>query len=290
MPLRYLATPCLLASMKDAAVTNNTRVWYSSTKYLPPTDSFDVLIQSFSRRVRNNNKKKLRCFRDSGIKTVTSHTDTLSLWRDVPVMIDHERVAVHGRTDKSLWAEFIERFVIVFMIEGGYIDRYYEPDDEGNQRPIALSIFVQNSGVLVGMMYFCVESQKSSGIYNYQMLRMMLRATSSSSSTSSLAAPSKTPHSHTKQGSGTAAEKSSSSSSISTPLLPDTDKKQQVPIISFVNFLVHMDYAKKCAGARSTTSQEDEELVNSLYPSSLKFNETQPLKHIIHTKLDLDHI
>mmetsp|Transcript_6985 Transcript_6985/g.8075 ORF Transcript_6985/g.8075 Transcript_6985/m.8075 type:complete len:234 (-) Transcript_6985:187-888(-) len=130
MPLRYLATPCLLTSMKDAAVTNNTRVWYSSTKYLPPTDSFDVLIQSFSRRVRNNNKKKLRCFRDSGIKTVTSHTDTLSLWRDVPVMIDHERVAVHGRTDKSLWAEFIERFVIVFMIEGGYIDRYYEPDDE----------------------------------------------------------------------------------------------------------------------------------------------------------------
>ena len=188
-PIRYLVMPLVIEIAKSEAIKEDTATWYVPTNDLPATDDPKELLQSFPKRVRREIKRKLKNYDRRGIRTSTEHSDHLSLYRDVPVLIDHERKSVRG-TDKSFVAEFIKRFLVIFLTTSGYIDRYYGPpidnngtcsDDadhnvETNGKPIALSLFVGQGKVLHTLMYFCKEEENESGIWFYQHFRMILRA------------------------------------------------------------------------------------------------------------------
>ena len=266
-PLRFLLMPIVIAVVKSEAIKEKADTWYLSKEDLPETDSCTVMMQTFPKNKRRDIKKKLRCYLNRGITATSNHCNSLSLKKDIPVLIDHEREAVRG-TNKVFLEEFIKRFLVVFMLTDGYIDRYYAPDSNPDvDKPVALCVFVKNGSVLQVFMYFCRKSEKKSGIWHHHIIRMMLRVAAS--------------RTNFRENTGGI----SSSLQPSTPLLDESSTieiGEQLPAIEYVNFQVHQDFAKKCAGAKRA-SWEDMQLMNVLYPN--RFFERPP-KDLI--KIDLD--
>ncbi len=317
LPIRHLIMPILMMVMKSEAVRKEESTWYyanakkfqfnSNSKSTPsPPSPSALLMESFSRHVRRDNKRKLHQYKNSKIQTVTSHIDTFSLWKDVPVIINHERKAVSSSASSESFLEaFIQRFLVVFMVTNAFIDRYYEENDVKCEYPIAFCIFVQNGTVLQSLMYFCVIEHNSSGIWHYQIMRMMLRAqcsgpTSISTTTNSDDVGVNQDHS-TETGDGRSESDLDMSdimgtstlidrTSLTTPLLAKDEASSDVrhctttSPIEYVNFQTHQDYAKKCVGA-SEALWDDDALMETLYPIQF-FHE--PPKHIVHLKLDVD--
>jgi len=237
--------PILMTVTRLSTQEEEADTWFISSLDLPVTNSSRELLQSFPKRIRKNNIRKVKTFHDRGIFAETIHCDHLSLYRDIPVLIDHERRAVLG-TSKSFIAEFIKRFLVVFMVTDGYIDRYFAPGDGKN--PVALNLLVKCDNVLLAFMYFCKDSEKKSGIWHYSLLRMMMRASSHTAGVNHMPFPSNR--------------------------------------IEYVNFMHHLNYTKKWAGAKRA-SYEDEDLLRRLYP--FQFFSRPPL-NTIETTLDSNEI
>jgi len=136
--------PLVMQVAKSEAIKEKTDTWYVSTDDMPVTHNAEELLDSFPKRARREIKRKLKNYETRGIRTTTEHSDYLSLNKDMPVLMDHERKVVRG-TDKSFVEEFIKRFLVIFLSTDGYIDRYYGPDSD---KPVALSLFVANGRVL----------------------------------------------------------------------------------------------------------------------------------------------
>eukprot|EP00553_Chaetoceros_curvisetus_P004389 CAMPEP_0204635714 /NCGR_PEP_ID=MMETSP0717-20131115/32062_1 /ASSEMBLY_ACC=CAM_ASM_000666 /TAXON_ID=230516 /ORGANISM="Chaetoceros curvisetus" /LENGTH=325 /DNA_ID=CAMNT_0051654529 /DNA_START=213 /DNA_END=1190 /DNA_ORIENTATION=+ len=320
--------------VKSKAIRKEESVWYANTNSCTRTKELHsnslssesetssnsaLLMKSFSRHVRRDNKRKLRQYKNLHIQTVTSHIDTFSLSTDVPVIINHERKVVSSGASSEIFLEaFIQRFLVVFMVTHAYIDRYYEEQDVNCEHPIAFCIFVQNGVILQSLMYFCVEEHNSSGIWQYQILRMMLRARAGANTSSSDVGSGKgglidgastcsnqnTEMEHDESDANIHTCNSEASSldratSPTTPLLQAVLANNEIPKaavqhthtrapchtpIEYVNFQSHQDYAKKCVGA-SEALWDDDALMATLYPVQF-FHE--PPKHIVHLTLDID--
>jgi len=287
LPLRRLIMPLVIAVAKSESMEEKSDTWYQSTAdarggdstpsaatssstaanhHLPISTEMNskILLESFSKKVRRDIKRKLKKYKQRGITTKTKHSDYLSLRRDMPVLIDHERKAIRG-TDKSLKEEFIKRFLVIFLSSDGYIDRYYAPPAGGSttydddDQPVALSLFVGQGDVLHCFMYFCVESESASGIWFYHHTRMMLRMASQWS------------------------QKSKSISNHTERSLLNKDRLHVKPCYRHVNFHVHQDYTKKMIGLIPAPCDDN----HFLYPFQC-FH--KPPTEMANAKLDMSEI
>ena len=295
IPIRYALMPLVIEIAKSEAIKEETDTWYVSTQDLPRTNDSNVLLRSFPKRVRREIKRKLKKYQNRGIKTVTKHSDHLSLYKDMPVLIDAQRKAVRG-TNKSFAGEFVKRFLVIFLTTSGYIDRYYthththddsrdgddnddhnEVDEDGpshnENMPVAISLFVGQGKVLHTFMYFCEEKENDSGIWFYQHFRMIQRAAASVSVSASALT-------HVFDDTLPFEEAENES-----PLLPARDNSSEREYL-YVNFHVHQDFAKKCIGAKPA-SFNDRGLLDQLYPFTW-FHEVP--KPMIDTELNIENI
>jgi hypothetical protein len=179
LPLRRLLMPLVLLIAKLESIREKEATWYNSTDEFSRSEvilsqhDVKVLLASMKRSVRRDLTKKLRLFHDAGITTCTRHSDYLSLVTDVPIIWSHEHRKVAADESSSPLAEFIKRFLVMFLTSNAYIDRYYDRD--GNL--CALSLFSGvNEKIYLCFMYFCSQDHARSGIWQYNHLRGLLRA------------------------------------------------------------------------------------------------------------------
>lgn len=159
-PLRRLLMPLVNQISKSESIREKESTWYNKCSELPRTRDAKELLTHFKMSVRKDLKKKLKLFFQHNITTETFHGDYLSLRQDIPIMWEHEKRTVRG-TDKSVVEEFVKRFLVVFLVTNAYIDRYY--DGEGNM--CALGLFVASKNTLNNFLYFCLEKERLSGIW-----------------------------------------------------------------------------------------------------------------------------
>lgn len=332
-PIRYLLMPLIIEISKSESIQENTPTWYISTKDLPrsiicggsgsgsdetglapstcTTNNPTELLQSFPKRVRREIKRKLKKFEQRGITTSTKHCDYLSLYRDIPVLIDHERKHVRD-TDQSFLVEFIKRFLVIFLTTSGYIDRYFveedhdddDDDDSTNtslqkegRKPVALSLFVGQRNVLHSLMYFCKETEKESGIWFYQHFRMILRATTTRNVgfEKGEKEPDQATCSRSRDTCSTEEKRDIDihNNELDSPLLPArtctanemNNEEDEIQLdYEYINFHVHQDFAKKCIGAKPVSCGD---IMNAIYPFAF-FHE--PFEHIVHSSFNLEDV
>eukprot|EP00565_Helicotheca_tamesis_P004469 CAMPEP_0185726590 /NCGR_PEP_ID=MMETSP1171-20130828/2525_1 /TAXON_ID=374046 /ORGANISM="Helicotheca tamensis, Strain CCMP826" /LENGTH=325 /DNA_ID=CAMNT_0028394975 /DNA_START=72 /DNA_END=1049 /DNA_ORIENTATION=- len=175
IPIRMLLTPLVNEVAKSESIREKETTWYNKCSELPQTKDAQTLLNALKSSARRDLKKKFKIFHERGITTKTLHSDFLSLSEDIPVIWAHEKRAVQG-TNKLVLEEFLKRFLVVFLVSSAYIDRYYD----ANENICALGLFVASRNILNNFVYFCLESQSQSGIWQYHHFRALLRATASS--------------------------------------------------------------------------------------------------------------
>jgi len=245
-PLRQIMMPLVISVAKSESIVEGADTWYVAADNIPITSDAKELIASFPKRVRKEIKRKLRAYEKHSFKVVSTHSDYLSLWKDLPVLIDHERKVVKNNDGLSFVEEFTKRFLVIFLGSNGYMDRYFTSD---SSKPVAIAWFVEQGRVLHSLMYFCKEAENDSGIWFHQHFRMIQRLSSHSMSDAD-------------------AEKS-----MNSPLVQERR-------LDYLNFQVHQDFAKKCVGG---TACNDDDLRDSLYPFAF-FRD--PSSQIVETSLD----
>jgi hypothetical protein len=223
LPMRIPLMPVLNFIVKSEAIREGSMPWYNDCKgFSRPrirqqtngaaSTLVDIspILQRFKGSVRKDVRKKLPLYHQHGITSQTAHSDYLSLYRDIPIIWDHERRCCRNSGKDSVGAvldDFLQRFLVIFLVSNAYIDRYYDPD--GNL--CALGMFVACDKVYINNMYFCVDSARSSGIWQYHHVRGLARAVVAH-------------HEGLESHHGT-------------------------PTIEYVNFYHHQDFAKRMAGA-----------------------------------------
>jgi len=329
-PIRYLLMPLVIEIAKSEAIQENTPTWYITTEDFSTCttrstgmgDSNGIddvsrstmkdatgLLQSLPKRVRREIRRKLKNYERRGITTTTKHCDHLSLYKDMPVLWNHERKSVRGM-DGSIVAEFTKRFLVIFLTTSGYIDRYYVGvgDDQGgaqndndqhsdgrngngasvnedDKNLVALSLFVGQGNVLHTLMYFCKEEENESGIWFYQHFRMILRATACkerSDDSTTRTSPNTNDIGTIGGGEGLNSPLLGTTSEEANILFEDEDNK--LLDYQYVNFHVHQDFAKKCVGAKPASCTDDE-LMRSIYPFAF-FH--KPPQHTAHASFKLE--
>jgi hypothetical protein len=159
-PIRMMLMPLVHEVAKSESIREKETSWYNKCADLPRTREAKVLLGHFKSSIRRDLKRKLKLFFDRGITTKTLHSDFLSLRKDIPIIWAHEKRAVQG-SDKSAVEEFVKRFLVVFLVTNAYIDRYYDRDG----RICALGQFVASKKTINNFVYFCLEQQSQSGIW-----------------------------------------------------------------------------------------------------------------------------
>jgi len=254
-PLRQIVMPLVVSVAKSESIGEGADTWYVAADNIPITSDAYELLESCPKRVRKEIRRKLRAYEKRNLKVVSKHSDYLSLWKDMPVLIDHERKVVNNSDSVSSFAEeFLKRFLVIFLGTNGFMDRYFAADAT---KPVALAWFVEQDRVLHAFMYFCEEAENDSGIWFYQHFRMMLRLAS-----------------HSIQDVTRTTE-----TSIDSPLLQERR-------LDYLNFQVHQDFAKKCVGG-SPCPCDDDDMISSLYPFAF-FRD--PTTQIVETTLDCQKV
>lgn len=159
-PLRMMLMPLVHKVAKSESIREKGTSWYNKCADLPQTREAKVLLGHFKSSIRRDLRRKLKLFFERGITTQTQHSDYFSLRTDIPIIWSHEKRAVHG-TDKSALEEFVKRFLVVFLVSNGYIDRYYDRDGKF----CALGEFVASEKTLNNFVYFCLAEHSQSGIW-----------------------------------------------------------------------------------------------------------------------------
>ncbi|KAG7365849.1 hypothetical protein IV203_028519 [Nitzschia inconspicua] len=241
LPIRVPVMPLLNFIVKSEAIREGSTPWYNDCKdFIKPTlrrmenettvlADVTPLLTQFKNTVRKDIRKKLRIYQQHEISCRTSHSDYLSLYRDIPIIWDHERQCCQSGSNDSLGNvldEFFKRFLIIFLVSNAYIDRYY--DEDGNL--CALGMFVACHQVYINNMYFCKESAKSYGIWQYHHVRGLLRAV--------------------------------------IAYHAGLDSGNSTPTIEYINFYHHQDFAKRLAGAVAADIT-DNALMMQLFPFRL---------------------
>jgi len=310
LPIRKPLMPIVMMITKSEVIKEKEDTWYvrvptgNKTLDLPATqtssakeDHGRILFKSLPKSVRREIKRKIQIYNSKKIQTETRHCNYMSLWRDIPILYDHEKRAVKGKNQKSFIGEFIQRFLVIFLCTDGFIDRYYlhissssscseedvSSDKQSNDnlliknRLVALSWFVCSGSTLHNYMYFCHSSECQSGIWAYQHYRMILRGSVAASTSETLLLDDKKKKSNQRED-GTRKSKSETSSLISTANSTTSSSSSK---ICFVNFFHHQSFSKKCIGAKSA-SYNDTKLLRKIYPFQF-FRE--PPRHIINLKI-----
>lgn len=112
-PLRRLIMPLVIFVAKSEALKEETDTWYISIDDIPRTNDSKTFLSSLSKKVRRDVKKKLKIFNERDLRVTTEHSDWLSLRKDMPVLIDHERRVVRDMEKGVFIEEFIKRFLVV---------------------------------------------------------------------------------------------------------------------------------------------------------------------------------
>lgn len=159
-PIRIILMPLVNEVSKSEGIREKEVTWYNKCSDLPQTRDPTVLLSHLKPSCRKDLKKKLKLFFENEITTQTVHSDFLSLRHDIPILWAHEKRAVQG-TDKSVVEEFIKRFLVLFLVSHAYLDRYYDKDG----KICALGQFVSCKNTINNFMYFCLEEQSRSGIW-----------------------------------------------------------------------------------------------------------------------------
>ena len=251
-PIRMLLMPLVQEVAKGESIREKEITWYNKCDRLPQTNDIKVLLKAFKYSIRRDLKQKLNLFFQRGITTMTTHSDYLSLKEDIPILWQHEKRAVRG-TDKSAVEEFIKHFLVVFLTSNAYIDRYY--DKGGNI--CALGLFVQSKKVLINFLYFCLEEESQSGIWQCKSNHRFLGSVSLMSV------------SHVGY---------LTDNHLRGLLRAVSASPQQV---EYINFQVHQNYAKRLAGAIGA-DHKDGLLLGKLYPFAF-FKE--PSENIIQIQI-----
>lgn len=160
LPIRTLLMPLVNEVSKSEGIREREDTWYNKCSDLPQTRDPSVLLSQLKPSCRKDLKKKLKLFFEQEIQTQTVHSDFLSLRVDIPILWAHEKRAVEG-TDKSVVEEFIKRILVLFLVAHAYLDRYYDKDG----KICALGQFVSCGNTINNFMYFCLEEQSRSGIW-----------------------------------------------------------------------------------------------------------------------------
>lgn len=105
--------PLVISVAKSEAIKEETDTWYISVDDIPRTNNSKILLSSLSKKVRRDVKKKLKIFNERKFRVTTEHSDWLSLRKDMPVLIDHERRVVRDMEKGMFLEEFIKRFLVV---------------------------------------------------------------------------------------------------------------------------------------------------------------------------------
>lgn len=112
-PVRMLIMPLVIYVAKAEAIKEETDTWYTSADDIPCTNDSKEFLSSLSKKVRRDLKKKLKIFNERNLRVTTEHSDWLSLNKDMPVLIDHERRVVQEVGEGIFIEEFIKRFLVV---------------------------------------------------------------------------------------------------------------------------------------------------------------------------------
>lgn len=257
--------PLVVAVAKSESIKEGADTWYyrcsSTAKSVTAavtreeTENGNTLLRTLPKKVRHDIKRKLAIYKRRGVTAKTRHSDHLSLRRDIPVLIDHERRAVRGTSD-TVAGEFVKRFLVLFLCTDGYVDRYYVPSDidkgDGEKNLAALSLFVGQGSVLHCFMYFCMEKEAQSGIWHYHHARMMLRLLVASRLCSANCAD------DGGDSNGSGGVPSEHSSLLSN----DKGGRGRPRRYECVNFHVHQDYAKRMMGLEAAPCENN----GFLYP------------------------
>ena len=116
--------PIVIYVAKSEAIKEETDTWYISVDDIPHTNDSKTFLSSLSKKVRRDVKKKLKIFNERNLRVTTEHSDWLSLRKDMPVLIDHERRVVRDNEKGIFIEEFIKRFLVV--CERKEVIRIYE--------------------------------------------------------------------------------------------------------------------------------------------------------------------
>lgn len=266
-PIRTVLMPLVNEVSKSEGIREKEVTWYNKCADLPQTRDPKVLLSRLKPSTRKDLRKKLKLFFENEITTQTVHSDFLSLRHDIPILWAHEKRAIQG-TDKSVVEEFIKRFLVLFLVSHAYLDRYYDKDG----KICALAQFVGCKNTINNFMYFCLEEQRNSGIWQCECNRLLGMTVLKNSKLSS----------HIGVG---------HPNTIYFYMLDNHFRGllravAASPEIEYINFQVHQGYAKRLAGAVDADYNNDE-LLCKLYPFALY---KRPPGSVVDLKIEREDI
>jgi len=130
-PLRQIIMPLVVSAAKSENIAEGAETWYvvACSWWHSNYQRSKGIVSIFSEKSQERNEEKIKSIRKVSLKVVTTQSDFLSIWKDLPVLIDYERKVVNKNNGPSFVEEFIKRFLVIFLWSNAYMDRYFPSFD-----------------------------------------------------------------------------------------------------------------------------------------------------------------